>query len=140
MNLLVNIDVDDLEKATRFYCEALGLQVGRRLVGGVELLGSSSPIYLLPKAAGTEPFSGGAKRDYARHWTPVHLDFAVTDLPRAVARAKAAGATLEADIAADTWGSIAMFADPFGNGFCLIEFSARGYDEITLKRAPQASG
>ena len=28
MKLLVNIDVDDLEKATRFYCDGLGLTVG----------------------------------------------------------------------------------------------------------------
>ena len=29
-DLLVNIDVDDLESATRFYCEGLGLHVGQR--------------------------------------------------------------------------------------------------------------
>jgi hypothetical protein len=23
-----------------------------------------------------------------------------------------------------------MLADPFGNGFCLIEFNARGYDAL----------
>ena len=28
--MLVNIDVDDLERATRFYTQALGLRVGRR--------------------------------------------------------------------------------------------------------------
>ena len=36
MNLLVNIDVDDLEKATRFYCDGLGLSVGRRFDGGTK--------------------------------------------------------------------------------------------------------
>ena len=133
MNLLVNIDVEDLEKATRFYCEALGLRIGRRFEGSVELLGSDVPIYLLENAAGTQAFSGGKKRDYERHWTPVHLDFAVTDLGRAVARAKAAGALLERDIEAKSWGRIAVFSDPFGNGFCLLEFTGRGYDEITLK-------
>jgi predicted enzyme related to lactoylglutathione lyase len=132
MSLLVNIDVADLAKATRFYCDALGLKVGRRFDGAIELLGSSAPIYLLEKASGTRAFADGAERDYQRHWTPVHLDFAVTDLPRAVARAKAAGAALEQDIAAKTWGRIAMFADPFGNGFCLIEFTGRGYDEIAV--------
>jgi hypothetical protein len=25
-----------------------------------------------------------------------------------------------------------MLADPFGNGFCLLEFRGRGYDEIAL--------
>jgi len=28
VSLLVNIDVDDLEKATRFYCDGCGLRVG----------------------------------------------------------------------------------------------------------------
>jgi len=134
VNALVNIDVDDLEKGTRFYCEALGLRVGRRFDGATELLGLEAPIYLLEKAAGTAAFAGGEKRDYARHWTPVHLDFAVSDLPRAVARAKTAGALLEEDIEAKAWGRIAMFSDPFGNGFCLLEFTGRGYDEIVMKK------
>jgi hypothetical protein len=28
------------------------------------------------------------------------------------------------------WGRIAVLADPFGHGLCLIEFLNRGYDEI----------
>jgi predicted enzyme related to lactoylglutathione lyase len=132
VNALVNIDVEDLEKGTRFYCEGLGLRVGRRFDGWVELLGAGAAIYLLPKAPGTQAFPRGGKRDYARHWTPVHLDFAVEDLPRAVARAKAAGATVEEDIETNAWGRIALLADPFGNGFCLLEFTGRGYDEIAI--------
>lgn len=129
--LLVNIDVDDLSAAERFYRDAFGLAVGRRFGdAGVELVGSSAPIYLLPKAAGAPPFPGGPGRDYARHWTPVHLDFVVTDLEAARDRAVTAGATLEQDIAEASWGRIAYFADPFGNGFCILAFSARGYDAI----------
>jgi hypothetical protein len=30
------------------------------------------------------------------------------------------------------YGRLALLADPFGNGFCLLEFSGRGYDEIAL--------
>ena len=41
-DLLVNIDVDDLESATRFYCEGLGLHVGQRFDGWTELVGSST--------------------------------------------------------------------------------------------------
>jgi lactoylglutathione lyase len=133
MNVLVNIDVENLEKATRFYCDALGLRVGRRFEGAVELVGSNAPIYLLENPSGRPPFAGGAKRNYDRHWTPVHLDFEVTDLPKAVARAMAAGAAMEHDIEAKAWGRIATFSDPFGNGFCLLEFTGRGYDEITLR-------
>jgi catechol 2,3-dioxygenase-like lactoylglutathione lyase family enzyme len=131
--LLVNIDVDDLEKATRFYCDGLGLKVGRRFDGWTELVGAAAPLYLLPKAAGTpiSPASGG-KRDYARHWTPVHLDFVVPDIRAALARALAAGATLESDVTTHAYGKLALLADPFGNGFCLMEFTGGGYDEIVV--------
>jgi len=49
-----------------------------------------------------------------------------------VARAKAAGATVEEDNETNAWGRIALLADPFGNGFCLLEFTGRGYDEIAI--------
>jgi predicted enzyme related to lactoylglutathione lyase len=129
--LLVNIDVADLGKAESFYCAAFGLRAGRRFDGAVELLGSTAPIYLLAKPAGTQAtLAAPQKRDYGRHWTPVHLDFVVPDLPAALARAKAAGATVESEVKTNAWGRIALLADPFGNGFCLLQFTGRGYDEI----------
>lgn len=131
--LLVNIDVDDLDKATRFYCDGLGLSVGRRFDGWTELVGAPAPIYLLPKAAGTSIApSSGQKRTYGRHWTPVHIDFVVDDIRDAVTRALSAGATLERDVTAHAYGLLALLADPFGNGFCFLEFTGRGYDEIAL--------
>jgi catechol 2,3-dioxygenase-like lactoylglutathione lyase family enzyme len=131
MSLLVNIDVDDLEKATRFYCEGLGLRVGRRFEGWTELVGAAAPIYLLPKAAGTKVSAESAdQRSYARHWTPVHLDFVVPDIEKAVARAEAAGATREGQTSNHAYGKLALMADPFGNGFCLLQFTGRGYDTI----------
>ncbi|BDG07878.1 VOC family protein [Anaeromyxobacter paludicola] len=130
--LLVNVDVDDLDNAVRFYTSALGLSVGRRFGGaGVELVGAEAPIYLLVAAPGTMPFPGAAAtRDYGRHWTPVHLDFAVGDIEAAVARAVAAGARVELPIEQRTFGKMAVLADPFGHGFCLLQFEGRGYDEI----------
>jgi predicted enzyme related to lactoylglutathione lyase len=129
--LLVNIDVENLDEATRFYCAALGLRVGRRFEGWIELVGAAAPIYLLPKAAGTAASpKSGEKRHYGRHWTPVHLDFVVTDLEKALAAASEAGATVESQIETHAWGRIALLADPFGNGFCLLQFTGRGYDEI----------
>jgi predicted enzyme related to lactoylglutathione lyase len=129
--LLVNIDVDDLGRAERFYCEGIGLKVGRRFDGWTELVGAGSPIYLLPKLPGSEVSPASAqKRDYARHWTPVHLDFVVDDIGAAVARAVKAGATLERDTTTHAYGLLALLADPFGNGFCLLQFTGRGYDEI----------
>ena len=134
-DLLVNIDVDDLERGIAFYREAFGLTTARRFGDyGVELLGLTSPLYLLAKPSGSRAAeTTGQERDYRRHWTPVHIDFEVEDLPGAVARARAAGATLEQDIQTAAWGRIAMFTDPFGNGFCLLEFLGRGYDEIALR-------
>jgi len=132
LSLLVNIDVDDLEKAVEFYCSALPLQLGRRFgQSAVELLGASSPIYLLAKAEGTSAFAAnGRRRSYERHWTPVHLDFVVEAIDAALERARQAGARLEGAVRTNSWGKIAMLADPFGHGICLIEFIGRGYDEI----------
>jgi len=130
--LLVNIDVEDLEKGIRFYVDGLGLETGRRLgAQACELLGASSRIYLLENRAGTPPFAGAAsRRDYDRHWTPVHLDFEVEDIQAAVNRALSAGARLEGRIDERVWGLLARMSDPFGHGFCLLQFKGRGYDEI----------
>src|SRR5215831_9636498 len=134
LNVLANIDVDDLGLAAQFYCSALDLTIGRRFGdSAVELVGASCAIYLLKHAAGTlaTPTSS-QERDFARHWTPVHLDFVVPKIEPAVARAQSAGAILEGEVRTHIWGRIAVFADPFGNGFCLIEFLGRGYDEIGI--------
>ena len=129
---LINIDFADLAAASAFYCEALDLTMGRRFGdAAVELLGASAAIYLLAKPAGSQPTpSSEQRRDYARHWTPVHLDFVVPDIEAAVDRARRAGATVEGEITSHKWGHIALMADPFGNGFCLVEFVGRGYGEL----------
>ena len=124
--------VDNIDEAIEFYTKAFGLRPGRRFDNSVaEMLGASSKIYLLAKPSGSPAStSTPQKRDYRRHWTPVHLDFVVDDINAAVERAKAAGAKLEGDINTYKWGHIAYMSDPFGHGFCLIEFIGRGYDEI----------
>jgi predicted enzyme related to lactoylglutathione lyase len=132
MDLLVNLDVDDLEKAIRFYSSAFALKVGRRFGAvGVEMLGSTAPIYLLVKSAGTPAADTTQQlRSYQRHWTPAHLDFVVDEIEPAVERAASAGARLEQPIAMHKWGKLALMADPFGHGFCFVQFVGRGYDEI----------
>ena len=133
MEMLVNIDVDDLERAIAFYTAALDLRLGRRLFDGsvAELLGASSTIYLMMKPAGSVPAAGASSlRDYRRHWTPVHLDFVVDDVSAAVDRAVAAGARLEGGIQSFRWGRQATLGDPFGHGFCLLQFSGGGYDSV----------
>jgi len=130
--VLINIDVDHLERAAAFYTAACGLSIGRRFGAlAVELTGGTAPIYLLAKPDGSPAGPAtGERRRYARHWTPIHLDFAVDDLDGAIVRAQAAGATLEVDPVTHVWGRIAQMADPFGHGLCLIQFLGRGYDEI----------
>jgi predicted enzyme related to lactoylglutathione lyase len=122
LELRACIDVNDLDQGIAFYTQALGLTLGRRLGNGwAELLGapsgSASPTASLP-------------RSYRRHWTPVHLDFVVSELEAAVQRARSAGAVVEKDIEETQWGRIALLADPFGHGFCLLEFRGQGYDEL----------
>jgi predicted enzyme related to lactoylglutathione lyase len=132
MQVLINVDVDDLDKATHFYETAFGLKVGRRFgVDGVEMLGSSTPIYLLVKAAGTAASSTTPlRRGYGRHWTPVHLDFVVEEIESAVRLAVDAGAQVESAVSTHKWGRLALMVDPFGHGFCFVQFLGRGYDEI----------
>ena len=130
--LLINIDVPDVQAAVGFYTAALELQVGRRFGDDfVELVGADVPLYLLQKDAGTSigP-AGGDRRRYDRQWSPIHPDFVVPDLDAAVARATSAGAVQEGENCEAPYGRLAMFADPFGHGFCLIEFNKRGYDAL----------
>ena len=126
------IEVADLERGIGFYSETLGLTLKRRLSATwVELKGARMPIFLL---GGRPPVAdlGGKKvsRSFERHWTPVHLDFIVDDLDRTVDRALALGGSLDREVQNREYGRIANMADPFGNGFDLIEFALDGYDGL----------
>lgn len=132
MEILINIDVESVPDATMFYTRAFGLSVGRRFDDAfVEIVGGSSKIYLLQKSEGSPAIPHhDLVRDYARHWTPVHMDFVVEDIVSTLENARAAGATIESDIRIAKYGKIAYGSDPWGNGFCIIEFIGRGYDEL----------
>ena len=130
MRFLLNIDVPDIATAEAFYTAAFGLRAGRRFGNdALELLGADVPLYLLNKAAGTIG-AGVSARDYLRHWTPVHVDVVVDDLDEAPIRAVAAGAIQEGTVRQAGWGRIVQLADPYGHGWCLLQFLGRGYDEI----------
>src|SRR6185503_2926801 len=109
MDLLINIDVDDVDKAADFYTQVLGLRVGRTLENGamLELTGGSSWIYLLKNDEGTRAVSNQL-RTYKRHWTPVHFDCVVDDIHAAVRRAEAAGAKIEHAIQKYPYGYLAV--------------------------------
>ena len=85
----------------------------------------------MSKASGTPAAAAAThSRSYDRHWTPIHLDFVVEGIEPAVEKAIAAGARLEKPITTHSWGRLALMADPFGHGFCFVQFMGRGYDEI----------
>jgi lactoylglutathione lyase len=131
-SFILNVDVPDIEAGVAFYTEAFELRVGRRFdYRFVELLGAETNLYLLEKAPGT-PIgpAGGDTRRYERHWSPLHPDFIVQDIAAATRRVIAAGAVQEGETRHAPYGELAMFADPFGHGFCLIEFNSAGYDAL----------
>ena len=129
MRVIINIDVPDLPSAIGFYTAALGLTHARAIEGDVaELTGGSSVIYLLQNPAGSRfATSLPETRDYARHWTPVHMDFVVDDVAEAARRALNAGATRESECVEWNGSKCITFSDPFGHGFCLIEFEGETY-------------
>ena len=132
MQIYINIDVDDVDQAIAFYTSVLGLQLSRRLFDGAvaELAGASSPIHLLPKSHGSVTAQGATTRNYARHWTPVHLDVCVDDLDASLKRALDAGAVLEGAVREFAFGRIATLGDPFGHGLCLMQLAPGGYDHV----------
>jgi predicted enzyme related to lactoylglutathione lyase len=127
------IEVTDAARGIAFYCGGLGLTLKRRLSPRwIELAGANVPIFLLadrPTVADLGRTT--ATRSYERHWTPVHLDFIVDDIDATVARLTALGGSLDRDLGTREYGRIAYMADPFGNGFDLIEFSGAGYDAVS---------
>jgi predicted enzyme related to lactoylglutathione lyase len=53
----------------------------------------------------------------------VHLDFDVDDLDATIALVKRSSGTVES-VKRGEWGAVALCADPFGNGFCLVSLRA----------------
>jgi predicted enzyme related to lactoylglutathione lyase len=130
-SLIINVDVPDLGAAIAFYEAGLGFKLRRKLFAGsvAEMESAFGRLFLLQQPAGSTAVPNTSiLRDYSNHWTPVHLDIAVDDLPSAVSRALAAGARVSDSASRHAFGSIARMRDPFGHGFCLIEFSEAGYD------------
>ena len=114
------IDVADLDEASAFYGQALEcIEVGRT-ARTVRLTAGAAELYLMLRPAGSMPFPAAAEgRSFARHWTPVHLDFSVEAVERSTSEITKLGGIVEGQESGD-WGSLTRCADPFGNGFCLV--------------------
>ena len=116
----ISIDVSNLKNAEIFYVEALGCKKLRDQGNMVVLSTDNVDIYLQEKEGGTPSFpSSETVRNYTRHWTPIHLDFICDNVDERVANVLKLGGSHEGGESGD-WGSIAYCADPFGNGFCII--------------------
>ncbi|MCU5782845.1 bleomycin resistance protein [Alcanivorax balearicus MACL04] len=131
MKMIVNIDVPELARAIEFYTDALGLRHSRTMDNDVaELTGASAVIYLLQKDFGSKAASTSPPACcYIRHWTPVHIDFVVDDIEVAAARALRAGAVRESECIEWNASKCITFSDPFGHGFCLLEFAGETYGD-----------
>jgi len=120
IKISVSIDVSNLKQGEAFYIEALGCKKLRDQGGMSVISAGNCDIYLQEKESGSKPIpSEAVKRDYSRHWTPVHLDFLAENVDRIVEKILKLGGQHEGGESGD-WGSIAYCADPFGNGFCVI--------------------
>lgn len=121
IKISVSIDVSDLRQAETFYIQALGCKKLRDQGSDMAVLATGNcDIYLQEKEPGSKPLvSGDVVRSYQRHWTPVHLDFLTGNVDEVVEKILALGGLHEGGDSGD-WGSIAYCADPFGNGFCVI--------------------
>ncbi len=122
IKISVSIDVSNLKQAETFYVEALGCKKIRDQGSNMVVLSTENcDVYLMEKEAGTRPFmSSEVSRDYNRHWTPIHLDFITKNVDVIVEKILQLGGLHEGGESGD-WGSIAYCADPFGNGFCVID-------------------
>ena len=121
----VSIDVPDLEAGLRFYGQVFGWVEKARPFPTMAVVDAGNvTVCMHEKAAGSAPTPRDpqeAARGYERHWTPVHLDLHVSDFAATMARAEAEGATVERSFLDGPHPSTAFCADPFGNGFCIIE-------------------
>ena len=123
LEIEICIDVPDLARGVEFYAAAFGFATVSQPYPGVAIVANGTTrLTLLEKPEMTKPSPHSMDlRRYHRHWTPVHLDFHVADLRSALDRAIKAGAVKEQSFESVEHGSAAFCADPFGNGFCLLE-------------------
>jgi predicted enzyme related to lactoylglutathione lyase len=112
------IDVDDVNRAVQFYGRGIGLTVVRQEPDWAQLKVGEQTIWLMQVPTGPDE---AISRDYGRHWTPVHLDFHVDDIDKAIERAVANGGKLERR----PKEGLANLSDPSGNGVDLVQRSEK---------------
>ena len=96
----ISIDVPSLAQGVAFYCAAFGFSKNSEPVSGVAVLDDLNiELCLLEKPYGSKPSpKTNDRREFERHWTPVHLDFHVEDLHASLQRVEALGARLRTSL------------------------------------------
>ena len=111
----VILQVSDIEAASAFYAELLGL-VGQRVSSGRHYFNCGEIILACfdPRADG-DNFDAQPNSD--------HIYFAVADLEGVFLRAKRLGCKkLDSQIRRQPWGERSFYAiDPFGNPICFVD-------------------
>src|ERR1700730_2675440 len=113
MEFSICIDVDDVDRAVVFYGRGLGLTVVEQHPDWAQVKLGDQTCWIMKAPAGAQ---GQISREYRRHWTPVHLDFAVEDIDAAIKHAIEAGDKLEGEIQHGAKGAKANKVNPSGNG------------------------
>jgi predicted enzyme related to lactoylglutathione lyase len=118
----LSIDVSDLAAGLDFYGTVCGFRETARPFPTMAVVdGGNLSICIHEKPAGSPSSGEGSpRRDYARHWTPVHMDIHVVDFEETLLRISAAGGAIERTFRDTGPRPVAFCADPFGNGFCVI--------------------
>ena len=120
---LVSLVVPDYDAAIAFYVEGLGFALTQdtRLEGGKRWVtvspGSGGADLLLARAVGDAQRAAIGRQAGGRVWLFLHTD----DFRRDRAAFKAAGAVFEEEARREAYGTVAVFRDPFGNRWDLIE-------------------
>ncbi len=115
----ISIDVPDLDAGVAFYCGVFGwVEKSRPFPAMAVIDGNNVTICMHGKSQGTKPTPTETTRNYNRHWTPIHLDLHVSDFDSTLTRAVEAGGVVEQQY--EEPKQVAICADPFGNGFCII--------------------
>src|SRR5258708_19709700 len=112
MEFSICIDVDNVERAVEFYGRGLGLTVVEKRPDWAQIKLGDQTCWIMKAPAGAQ---GQISRDYRRHWTPVHLDFAVDDIDAAVKRAPDAAGKLQRQIHPHPKAPIPNLAHPSVN-------------------------
>jgi len=117
----VSIDVPNLDAGLHFYATVFGFVEKARPFPTMAIVdGNNVSVCIHEKAAKSKSSVAGPERHYERHWTPVHLDFHVTDFDAVLARVRAEGGAIENEFRSHGPKPVAFCADPFGNGFCVL--------------------